>query len=115
DERKNAEEQREIDHANRSAELDGKADKVVIKNLMTLPNTERTITKDAEAALADDPMTSYLGDNIKSGDKYYISIDVKSKGNPGVAFFYSAGGSGLHYASGRTTSDYRTINKIVTG
>lgn len=32
--RVSAEEQRKIDHANRSAELDGKADKVVIKNLV---------------------------------------------------------------------------------
>ena len=32
--RENAEEQRKTDHANRSAELDGKADKVVLKNLI---------------------------------------------------------------------------------
>ena len=113
--RVSAEEQREIDHANRSAEFDGKADKVVIKNLITLPNTERTITKDPEATYAEDNLTNYLTDNIKVGDKYYVSVDVKSEGNSGTAFFYSTGGSGLHYVSGNTTSNYRTISKIITG
>ena len=113
--RVSAEAQRKTDHANRSAELARKADKIKINNLITLPNTERTITKDPEATHAEDNLTNYLTDNIKVGDKYYVSVDVKSEGNSGTAFFYSTGGSGLHYVSGNTTSNYRTISKIITG
>ena len=42
--RVSAEEQREIDHANRSAEFDGKADKVVLKNLVENGNFSKGLT-----------------------------------------------------------------------
>ena len=78
-------------------------------------NGDREITKKPELTQVDDNINNYLKNNIVTGDKYYISIEAKSKGESGLMFFYSAGGSGLHYVNAVTTDEYQLKSKIVTG
>ena len=102
DERENAETQRKTDHANRSAELDGKADKVVIRNMfengdfsegtdtMATGFTARESTTNPR--LVDGVQywtgstTGYAGSlraypiYLNSGDIYYISVVTSNVG-----------------------------------
>ena len=84
-------------------------------NVPTNDNGEREITKTPESNRADDNISRYLVNNIVLNDKYYISIEVKTNGESGRMFFYSAGGSGLHFVSATTSGEYRLASKIVTG
>ena len=78
-------------------------------------NGEREITKAPELTQKDDNIINYLKNDIIVGDKYYISIEVKTKGIGGRMFFYSAGGGGGNYVSLVTSDEYNLASKIVTG
>ena len=78
-------------------------------------NGDREITKTPELNQVDDNITKHLKNNIVVGDKYYISIEVKTNGNSGTMLFYSAGGGGLNYITTETTNEFKLESKIVTG
>ena len=96
--RVSAEEQRKIDHENRSAELDGKADKVVLKNLIENGDFSDGLNEwsyynlDAEivngkikATITDtnvSPTSSYFGKsgiNLYKNNEYYMRFEIEPK------------------------------------
>ena len=95
--RANAEEQRKTDHANRSAELDGKADKVVIRNLIKNGNFESpsptpagtgTTMSDGVLEFTGDTQSSrfaFTGTPLSEGDVYYLQFKVKADVLPAYA------------------------------
>ena len=78
-------------------------------------NGDREITKTPELNQAEETITKYLKNNIVVGDKYYISIEVKSNGESGAMYFYSAGSGAINIASTVTSNEYTLASKVVTG
>ena len=91
--RASAEEQRKTDHANRSAELDGKADKVVIKNIVENGDFSQGATGWVFGNLSSDMVVSngvskvtsryvsyspYYSTSIDKDKKYFISSKIKN-------------------------------------
>ena len=111
------EEQRVLNYENMQETIEsiGKVKLVNDIDVSITANGEREITKAPELTQKDDNIINYLKNNIIVGDKYYISIEVKTKGIGGRMFFYSAGGGGGNYVSLVTSDEYNLASKIVTG
>ena len=111
------EEQRVLNYENMQETIEsiGKVKLVNDIDVSITANGEREITKAPELTQKDDNIINYLKNDIIVGDKYYISIEVKTKGICGRMFFYSAGGGGGNYVSLVTSDEYNLASKIVTG
>ena len=107
------ENQRILDYEN--ADMIGKVKLINDIDVSITANGDREITKTPELNQADETITQYLKNNIVVGDKYYISIEVKSNGESGTMHFYSAGSGGLNMASTVTSNEYTLVSKVVTG
>ena len=111
------ENQRVLSYENMQETIDmiGKVKLVNDIDVSITANGDREITKNPELNKADDNISEYLKNKIVNGDKYYISIEFKSKGDSGSMYFYSGGGSDLHFVNAITTDEYQFKSKIVTG
>ena len=107
------ENQRILDYEN--ADMIGKVKLINDIDVSITANGDREITKTPELNQADENITQYLKNNIVVGDKYYISIEVKSNGESGTMYFFSTGGGGLNIASTVTSNEYTLVSKVVTG
>ena len=126
--RESAEAQRKTDHANRSAELDGKADKVVIKNLIENGNFESpsptpvgtgTTMSDGVLEFTGDSTFSrfgFLGNPVILGHKYYIQFKARYIGDKPTSGALSLTGTGFDFYYHRSLGEpnsWTTISDII--
>jgi len=121
--RVSAEDQRKTDHANRSAELAGKADKVVLKNFIENGNFESESPTPSSGTISDGTLEhtgttqtsrfAFTGTPMTEGNVYYLQFKVKADVLPAYGQVSFTGyGNSFNYRNVLQAGEWVTVSGV---